>query len=113
MNNLDVNICNSNFCNVFNISILKFVTPESNQGFDIQNSEGLKLIVRVGLWLNIKNLDVICSCGQEIETSTLFLFHCFNFHCVRQTFLVKINSTSSNISSENEVSINKTLLFHY
>ena len=36
-NNFDVNTCNCTTCNVFKNSILKFIRPEPNQGFDIHN----------------------------------------------------------------------------
>ena len=36
-------------------------------------------------------VNSICNCGQEIETSTHFLFHCLNYQCARQTLFEKVN----------------------
>ena len=33
----------------------------------------------------------MCSCGQDIETTTHFLLHCPNHHCARKTLFHKIN----------------------
>ena len=29
-------------------------------------------------------INPVCSCGQEIESSTYFHFHCFNYRCAKQ-----------------------------
>ena len=54
-------------------------------------------------------LKPICSCGQEIET-TSFL-HCLNYRCARKTFFEKINLTDSNILQQSDLSITNDLLF--
>ena len=56
-------------------------------------------------------LNSICSCGQEIETTSHFLLHCLNYRCSRKTFSEKINLTDSNISQQSDFSITKDLLF--
>ena len=85
-NKLDVNIRNSASCN-----ILKRVTrPEPNQVFIADSSEAIKFLTRIRLGLSHLAdhkfrhsfqdcVNPICSCGQEIETSTHFLFHCSNY----------------------------------
>ena len=83
-NNLDVNIRNSASCNFFKRVILKFTRPEPNQVFNVDSSEGLKFLTRIRLGLshladhkfrqNCQDcVNPVCSCGQEIETSTHFL----------------------------------------
>ena len=49
--NIDVNIRNSASCNVFKKVILKFIRPEPNQVFNIDNSEGFKILIRIKLGL--------------------------------------------------------------
>ena len=56
-------------------------------------------------------LNPICSCGQEIETTSHFLLHCLNFRCTRKTFFEKISLLDSNILQQNDLSITKDLLF--
>ena len=48
-NKNDVNIRNSAFCNVFMKVILKLIRPKPNQVFNIDSSEGLKLLTRIRL----------------------------------------------------------------
>ena len=55
-------------------------------------------------------LNSICSCGQEIETTSHFLLRCLKYHFARQTFFEKINLIDSNILQQNDLSITKNLL---
>ena len=86
-NKIDVNIRNSTSCNVFKRVILKFIRLEPNQVFNVESSEGLKFFTRIRLRSshladhkfrhNLQDcVNLICSYGQEIETSTYFLLHC-------------------------------------
>ena len=88
-NKIDVHIRNSGSCNVFYRIILKFIRPELNQVFNVDSSEGLKFLARTRLARLRKSYLQICSCGQEIETSTHFFDHSSNYHCTRQTFYEK------------------------
>ena len=100
-NKLDVNIRNSASCNVFKRVIIKFTRPEPNQAFNVDSNEGLKFVrIRLGLSHladhkfrhNFQDcVNPVCSCDQEIETSTHFLLHRSNYHCARQ-ILFKIES---------------------
>ena len=56
-------------------------------------------------------LNPICSCGQEIETTSHFLLHCLNYRCARKTFFEKINLIDSNILQQSDSSLTKDLLF--
>ena len=56
-------------------------------------------------------LNPICSCGQEIETTSHFLLHCLNYRCARKTFFEKINLLDSNISQQSDLSMTNDLLY--
>ena len=119
-NKLDVNIRNSVSCNVFKRVILKFIRP--NPVFNVDSNEGLKFLTRIGLGLshladhkfrhNFQDcVYPVCSCGQEIETSTHFLLHCSHYHCTRQTLFEKVNKIDSSILKQNDQVITKLSLF--
>ena len=99
-NKLDISIRNSSSCHIFKNLILKFIRPEPHRISSTQNFEGLKLLTRMRLDLchlalhkfkhNFQDcLNLICSCGQEIETTSHFLLHCLNCRCARKAFFVK------------------------
>ena len=122
LNNLDISIRNSSSCHMFRNLILKFIRPELNRISSAQNFEGLKLLTRMRLGLshladhkfrhNFQDcLNPICSCGQEIETTSHFLLHCLNYRCARKTFFEKINLIDSNILQQSDLSITNDLLF--
>ena len=117
-----MSIRNSSSCHIFKNLILKFIRPEPNIISSTQNFEGLKLLTRMRLDLchlalhkfkhNFQDcLNLICSCGQEIETTSHFLLHCLNYRCARKTFFEKINLIDSNILQQSNLSIIKDLLF--
>ena len=121
-NKIDVNIRNSTSCNVFKRVILKFIRPEPNQVFNVESYEGLKFLTRIRLGLshlvddkfrhNLQDcINPICSCDQEIETSTHSLLHYSNYHGARQTLFKKINKIDSTILKQNDQVITKLLLF--
>ena len=100
-NNLDISIRNSSSCHIFKNLILKSIRPEPNRISSSQNFEGLKLLTRMRLGLshltdhkfrhNFQDcLNSICSCGQEIKTTSHFLLHCLN--CARKTFFGRLTS---------------------
>ena len=102
--------------------ILKFIRPKPNRISSTQNFEGLKLLTRMRLGLSHLAdhkfrhdsrdcLNPICSCGQEIETTSHFLLHGLNYHCTRKTFFEKINVIDSNILEQSDLSITNDLLF--
>ena len=103
---INVYICNSASCNVFNKVILKIIRPEPNQVFNVDSSEELKFLTRTILGLSHLPdhifrqkfqhcIDPICSCSQEIKTSTHFLLHCSNYACARQTLFEKVSKIDS------------------
>ena len=56
-------------------------------------------------------LNPICSCGQDIETTSHFLLHCLNYRCASQTFFEKMKIIDSKILQQNNLSISKDFLF--
>ena len=120
-NSLDVNIRNSFSINVFKKELLKFIRPVPNSTYNINDSKGLTLLTRLRLRLshlgdhkfkhNFQDcVSPMCSCGQDIETTTHFLLHCPNDHCARKTLFYKINQVSGNILRQSDSTITKILL---
>ena len=121
-NNLDISIRNSSLCHVFKNLILKFVRPKPKIISSTQNFEGLQLLTRMRFGLshltdhkfrhNFQDcLKPICSCGQEIETTSHFFLHCLNYRCARKTFFEKINLIDFNILQQSDLSITNDFLF--
>ena len=119
---IDVNIRNLDSCNDFKNVVLKFIRPEPNQVLNFVSSEGLKFLTRVRLGLshlsdhkfrhNFQDfVNLVCSCGQEIETSTHFICQCSNYYCIRQTLFEKVNKIDSTIFKQNDLVITKFLQF--
>ena len=95
-NSFDINIQNSSSINVFKKELLKFIRPEPNSTYNINDTKRLKLLTRLQLDLshlgdhksryNFQDcVPPMCYCGQDIETTTHFLLHCPNHHCARKT----------------------------
>ena len=121
-NKLDQNIRNSENLFIFKKKLLKFIRPSGNSVFKCHNPKGIKLLTRLRLGLShlrehkfkhgfLDSLNPICSCGQNIERSTQFLFHCFNYSNERLFFLYIIRNIDRNISSKNNVKVTETLLY--
>ena len=101
-NSLNINIRNSSSVYTFNKELLRFIRPEPNSTYNINDTKGLKLLTR--LWLGLSHLgdhkfrrnfqdcvSPMCYCSQDIETTTHFLLHSPNHHRARKTLFHKIN----------------------
>ena len=121
-NKLDLNICNSENLFIFKKKLLKFIHPSGNSVFRCHNPKGIKLLTRLRLGLShlrehkfkhgfLDSLNPICSCGQNIETSTHFLLHCSNYSNERLTFLNIIRNIDRNILNKNDLKVTETLLY--
>ena len=121
-NKLDLNMCDSENLFIFKEKLLKFMRPSGNNVFKCYNLKGIKLLTRLRLGLShlrehkfkhgfLDSLNPICSCGQNIETSTHFLLHCSNYSNERLTFLNIIRKIDSNILSKNDLKVMETLLY--
>ena len=86
-NNFDHNITNSSSFNIFKKSILKFIRPSGNSGFDCHNPKGIKFITRLRLGLSHlrqtkfkhsfqDSLNPFCRCDLDIESTARLLLHC-------------------------------------
>ena len=107
-NNLDINIRNSESYAIFKKSILRFIRPSENPIFNCHNSSGIKLITRLRLDFshlrehkfkhNFQDtLNPICSCVENIETTTHYLLHCPNYLNERMTLWNNLQNTDENI----------------
>ena len=121
-NKLDLNIRNSENLFIFKKKLLEFIRPSGNSVFKCHNPKGIKLLTRLRLGLShlrehkfkhgfLDSLNPICSCGQNIETSTHFLLHCSNYSNERLTFLNIIRNIDSNILNKNDLKVTETLLY--
>ena len=121
-NSIDINIRNSSCVNTFNKELLRFIRPEANSTYNINDPKGLKLLTR--LWLGLSHLgdykfrrnfqdcvSPMCYCSQDIETTTHFRFHSPNHHCARKTLFHKINQVSGTPSRQSDSTITTILLF--
>ena len=101
---------------------MKFIRPEPNSNYNINDTKELKLLTRLQLGLghlgdhkfrhNFQEcVSPTCYCGQDIETTVHFLLHCPNHHCARKTLFHKINQVSGTISRQSDSTITKILLF--
>ena len=102
--------------------MLKFVRSEPNHVLNVNSSDELKFLtrIRLGLWHladhNFKHnfqdyVYPICSCGQEIKTSSQFLLYCSDYYCTRQILFGKVNTTDSATVRQNDQVITRFLLF--
>ena len=121
-NKLDQNIRNSENLFIFRKKLLKFIRPSGNSVCRCHNPKGIKLLTTLGLGLShlqehkfkhgfLDSLNPICSCGQNIETSTHFLLHCSIYSNERLTFLNIIRNIDSNILGKNDLKVTETLLY--
>ena len=90
--------------------------------FKIRNPKGIKLITRLGLGLSHlrehkfkhsfqDTLNPLCNCGQDIESTTHFFFHCPFFFNERRTLLSTIRSLDSKLLDFTDYDLTQTLLF--
>ena len=101
---------------------MNFIRPSGSTGFSCHNPKVVKLLTRLRLGLSrlrehkLKHsfqdsLKPICSCGNDIETSAHFLFHCPNFSNERSSFLNIIESIDRNFLTRSESQVTETLLY--
>ena len=121
-NSLNINIRNSASINVFKKELLKFIRPEPNSTYNINDTKGLKLLRRLRLGLshlgdhkfrhNFQDcVSAMSYCGEDIETTTHFLLHCPSHYCARKTLFGKINQVNGTILRQSDSTVTKILLF--
>ena len=90
--------------------------------FQMSSSKGIELLTKLRLGLSplrehkfkhgfLDSLNSICSCGQNIETSTHFLLHCPNYSSERLTFLNIISNIHRSSLNKNDLKVTKSLLY--
>ena len=120
--NLDPNLFNSENFSILKNNILKFITAKPNSFFNYCSLKGIRLITRLQLELshlcehkfkyNFQNcLNLLCSCGSSIESTSHFLLQCLIFHDNRHTLLSTLNNIDSKILASNDSYLTQTLLF--
>ena len=57
------------------------------------------------------SVNPMCIWGQEIKTSTHFLFHCPNYDCTSQAFFEKVNKIDTTTVKQNKKLITKLFFF--
>ena len=96
------------------------VWPCANSIFDIHNSLGSKLLIRLRQGLSHldkhkfrhcfqDSLNPLCKCRKDIESTVHFFLHCSNFLIPRQTLFQKIRNIDDNILSQRETQLTQTL----
>ena len=101
---------------------MKFIRLSRNSVFRCHNPKGIKLLTRRRLDLShlrehkfkhgfLDSLNAVCSCGQNIETSTHFLLYYSNYSNERLTLLNIIRNIDRNILDKNDLKVTETLLY--
>ena len=89
-NQIDKITQKSDSLNICKKSILKFLRPPSNRVYDCHNLKGIKLLIRLKVGLSHlcdskfrrsfqDTLNLICNCGEDIETTSHYLLHCLDY----------------------------------
>ena len=103
-------------------NILKFIRLTANNIFGCHNLEGIRYLTWLQLGIshlyehkfknNFQNtLNLLCTCGCDVENTCHFLLHCPNLLTEITTLLKKIINIDSNILNKADAIITKTFLF--
>ena len=86
-----------------------------NSIYNCHNPKGIRLITRLCLGLSRHSfqdcLNPLCLCGNDIETSSLFLLHCPAYSNEKMTFLNKIRNINYGTLEYGDTIMTKTLFF--
>ena len=100
------------------IYILKFIRPTAKNIFGCHNLKVVKYLTRFSHLCEHKfknnfqdTLNLLCTCGCNVENTYHFLLHCPNFLPEKITLLNKITNIDRNILNQADAIITKTLLF--
>ena len=117
-NTLDLNIRNSESLNISKKSLLKFIRPSGNCVFNYHNLRGVKLLNRLSHLREHKfehdvqdSLNLICTFGNNIETSTHFHLQCLHYSYERSALLNYIRNIKRDIFDKNDLQITETRLY--
>ena len=121
-NILDASIRNAESLAIFKKKILSIIRPTPNSVFNCHHPEGLILLTRLRLGFSHlrehkfrhnfqDNINPICSCGEDIETTSHFLLNCPRHSITRTTFLNKIKTINSGLTERNDNILCNILLY--
>ena len=107
---------------VFKSNILKFIRPSSNLIFDCHNPIGIKYITRIRLGLSHlrehkfkhsfqDTLNLICNCGNDVESAIHFFLHCPLYSNERRTLLNSLVNIDHTLLDNTDFSLTQILLF--
>ena len=107
---------------IFKKSILKFIRPSQNRFYNCYNPKGIKLLTRLRVGLSHlrehkfkhsfqDTLNPICTCGEDIETTSHYLLHCPDYLEERKTLLNTISCIVPNIFDFNNDQLTEILLY--
>ena len=119
---LDSDLKRAESLSVFKTNILTFIRPFPNSAYSCHNSKGLKLITRLRLGLShLKEhkfkhsfqhmINLLCSCGLDIEPTEHFLLHYSHFVDERCSLLSTIGNINYKLL-ENIDSVSRKTLLH-
>ena len=108
--------------NNFKKILLNFMRPSGSTAFNCHNPKEVKLLTRLRLGLSHlrehkfkhsfqDSLNLICSCGNDFETSAHFLLHYPNFSNETSTFLIIIGGIDRNILTRSDYQVTETLIY--
>ena len=121
-NKIDKNIRKSESLNIFKKSILELIRPSQNRVYTCHNPKGIKLLTRLRVGLSHlrehkfkhsfqDTLNPICTCGEDIETTSHYLLQCPDYLEERKTLLNTISCIVPNIFDFNNDQLTEILLF--
>ena len=101
---------------------MNFIRPSGSTVFNCHNPKAVNLLTTLRLGLphlrehKFKHsfqdsLNLVCSCGNDPETSVHFLLHCPNFSNKISIFLNIIGSIDRNILTRSDSQVTETLIY--
>ena len=107
---------------LFKINIVKFIRSSPNSVYNCDNPKGLKFVTRLRLGLSHlrehkfkysfqDTINLLCSCGIDIESTEHFLLHCPKFVNERRILLSTIGNINYKLLENTDSNLTQTLLF--
>ena len=107
---------------LFKTNIVKFIRSSPNSVYNRDNPKGLKFVTRLRLGLSHlrehkfkysfqDTINLLCSCGIDIESTEHFLLHCPKFVNERRILLSTIGNINYKLLENTDSNLTQTLLF--
>ena len=107
---------------IFKSNTLKFIQLSPNSVHNCHNPRGICLITRLRLGLSHlrehkfkhgfqDTLNLLCSCGNDVESTELCLFHCPQLANERRTLLSTLGNFNYSLLENTSNVLTQTLLF--